>query len=125
LTGRVDTHVLQASAREVATDVAGCVAELAGRGSGVAAIDPPEPWRVPPIAAAVFAATPLAMYPDPLTSGEHSLYFHGLAGSIGLFSVVADDDADRYVANLDQLYGTAVLFGDYRSRVGSVQPALF
>lgn len=90
-------------------------------------IDPPEAWRLPATSAAVFAAAPLDPYPQPLTSGEHSLHVRGLSGSIAACATAAGDGAARYAVNLAELSGAELAFGgEYRSSVpAEVQATLF
>jgi len=115
LTSKVDVVALQARLLELATQAGALAGELAGAECGWSPIDPLEPWRAPAVSAAVFDATPLMVYPEALTSGEHSLYLCGLSGSIGFFSVTPDEGATRYAANLSQLNNLVITFGEFQS----------
>ncbi|MGH3156555.1 MAG: DUF2797 domain-containing protein, partial [Streptosporangiaceae bacterium] len=114
LTAAVDVAALHASLSGLAARACVLAAETVS-GDGWSPIDPPEAWKLPAISAAVFAAAPLALYPLPLTAGEHSLTFRGLAGPVAMVTTTADDGAPLYVVNLGDLGGVAVTFGEYQS----------
>ena len=124
LTTKIDVPALRTRLLEVATRAGALTADLAQAGCGWSPISPPEQWQVPAVSGAVFDATPLMPYPEPLTSGQHSLYLCGISGSIGAFTVTPDRDDTVYVANLGQLNNLAVEFGNFQSEV-ACQSVLF
>lgn len=125
LTAKVDVPALGTRLLELAIRTAAAAGGLAGEGAW-SPIDPPEPWRPPAISAAVFAATPLVLYPQPLAEGEHALYIRGLSGPIALAATAPGDGVACYAANLGQLLGVELGFGEYQSSVpAEMQTTLF
>jgi Protein of unknown function (DUF2797) len=125
LASTVDVASLGARLLDLASQSAALVTQLAGEGDW-SPIDPPESWRPPATSAAVFARTPLATYPGQLTSGEHSLHIHGMSGAIAMVATAPGDDPVLCAANLGQLLGAELEFGDFQSSVPAVaQTALF
>ena len=80
-------------------------------------------WEMPAVARALMDATPLVRYPGDLTAGQHSLFIKAASGPVVMFAV--KPGADFYAADLASMRGVRVVFGEYTSQVGAVQPALF
>jgi len=79
--------------------------------------EPPEAWS------AVLARRGLQPYPEPLDRGRHGF---SVADVIGPSAVVAIDGTDLlFVADLTQLRGRRLRFGDFSTPVPAVQEALF
>lgn len=114
LARQLDDRVAQL--RQVLVDVAGPEVEV---------FDSPRPWRLPDVAAAAFATTPLTAYPGALDAGAHSLHVRSATGPLVAFATEPNVDDGLFVANLAPLAGRQVVLGDYRSEIAPSQPALF
>jgi hypothetical protein len=82
-----------------------------------------EEFEPPPSWAAMLSRRGLQPYPEPLDRGRHGF---SVAGVIGPSAVVAIDGTDlSFVADLTQLKGRRLQFGDFSTAVPAVQEALF
>ncbi|MGH3697294.1 MAG: DUF2797 domain-containing protein [Pseudonocardiaceae bacterium] len=87
--------------------------------------DTPARWRLPSAAVTAFEEAPLIIYPSQLSSGDHSLYMHGVTGPIGVFAINNEPNPQLYAGNLANLHGMLLAFGDFHSTVEAAQPSLF
>ncbi|MHA7208850.1 DUF2797 domain-containing protein [Arthrobacter sp. MDT1-65] len=79
--------------------------------------EPPSPWL------AMLSRSGLQPYPEPLDRGRHGF---GVVEVVGPSGVVSIDGSDLlFVADLAQLKGRRVRFGDFSTPVPAVQEALF
>ena len=79
--------------------------------------EPPSSWS------AVLRHGGLQPYPEPLERGQHGFVLREVLGSS---AIVAIDGTDLlFVADLAQLKGRRLQFGDFSTRVPAVQEALF
>nr|WP_243275159.1 DUF2797 domain-containing protein [Streptomyces albus] len=123
--GPLDRTGIEEATLAAARDAESYLAHLAETEGWVKPLVPAQPWRLPAFARAFVEAAPHTAYPLDLTTGDHSLYVHGMLGSLAAFSVRPRPDGERYVADLSSLRGLRIALGDYTSEVGAVQPSLF
>lgn len=103
-------------------------AEVAGRvrgylaGVGLAGFQIVEAvWQLPEAARKLFLAGQREPYPLPLAEGSHGLPLDGILGSFVL-SRLAEHN---FIADLGQLKGRIVEFGDFQSELPALQDSLF
>ncbi|MGQ0779202.1 MAG: hypothetical protein ACT4NY_33105 [Pseudonocardiales bacterium] len=66
-----------------------------------------------------------AIYPHDLREGKHGFYIESCAGTQILARISPDDEAVRYVLDLNALKGRRVVLGDFQSPETTLQAALF
>lgn len=85
----------------------------------------PQWWTPSSRALAAFASAPVALYAHTLSTGEHGLKFHGVTGTIAVFFTQPEDGASAFAADLSDLQGRELEFGDFHSPDQAVQAQLF
>lgn len=78
---------------------------------------------VPPVADVVLGHSGLQPYPEPLGTGRHGFTIRDVLGPSALVSI--DGSALVFVADLAQLKGRRLAFGDFATGVPAVQESLF
>lgn len=91
----------------------------------VESLDMSYSWTPPASALIAFSSSPAEEYTSSFKEGEHSLYIRGVTGTIAVFAIRNERNPTLFVADLSNLKGREVQFGDYWSPTQSVQTSLF
>lgn len=125
LTGPLDREKLRKSLHHFVSSIKDELNDIGSDIDGIEILEAPEEWTAPACADVVFDAAPLIAYPHTFESGEHSLYFEGLAGSIASLRIDPDPESPRFVADVSGLVGRTITVGEFESPGVAIQESLF